>query len=332
MSKRDELLESLAKTIADYRQGEIQPRTPALINEWLQQFPHAIQDSLLSALNYVLCSTYISRDIFREFLKKLASTKKLSSDYSPRDYWLRANLLNIQQGGNSQKELLEMFDEVLREIHGFGIDQTGMPDGDFIYLDDCIGTGSRLRSDVCNWLEGKSLNNVNISVITAIIYTGSWWFIEKIRETSEVDLHRIALAEMENRREHRDQADVLWPASIPSHDAVRQYCTYLEGMGYPPVLRSAGNPGLSGIFRDDDQKILLEEVFLIRGCEVRKEQINLPEKFRPLGYSHLRTPGFGSMFVTYRNCPNNCPLALWAEQEDYPALFPRKTNTETSLE
>ena len=34
------------------------------------------------------------------------------------------------------------------------------------------------------------------------------------------------------------------------------------------------------------------------------------------------------MFVTYRNCPNNCPLALWIEQDDFPALFPRKTNAE----
>ena len=48
---------------------------------------------------------------------------------------------------------------------------------------------------------------------------------------------------------------------------------------------------------------------------------------RPLGYHNLRTLGFGSMFITYRNCPNNCPLALWVEQDAYPSLFPRKANT-----
>jgi len=37
-----------------------------------------------------------------------------------------------------------------------------------------------------------------------------------------------------------------------------------------------------------------------------------PDKdLHPLGYSKLVGLGFGSMIVTFRNCPNNCPLALW---------------------
>ena len=31
---------------------------------------------------------------------------------------------------------------------------------------------------------------------------------------------------------------------------------------------------------------------------------------RPLGFSSFGV-GFGSTIVTYRNCPNNAPLALW---------------------
>jgi hypothetical protein len=39
----------------------------------------------------------------------------------------------------------------------------------------------------------------------------------------------------------------------------------------------------------------------------------------------LETLGFGSTLVTFRNCPNNCPLAFWAGYPWYP-LFQRKTN------
>ena len=51
----------------------------------------------------------------------------------------------------------------------------------------------------------------------------------------------------------------------------------------------------------------------------------LKESARPLGFSLLKTLGFGATVVTHRNCPNNCPLALWAGDPWYP-LFRRKTN------
>jgi hypothetical protein len=57
---------------------------------------------------------------------------------------------------------------------------------------------------------------------------------------------------------------------------------------------------------------------------------NLGNSERPLGHMTLVTLGFGSLIVTYRNCPNNAPLALWVDHPWYP-LFPRTTNTDTQL-
>jgi hypothetical protein len=51
----------------------------------------------------------------------------------------------------------------------------------------------------------------------------------------------------------------------------------------------------------------------------------LKDFHRPLGLVPLQTLGFGSTIVTFRNCPNNCPLVLWAGHPWYP-LFPRKNN------
>jgi hypothetical protein len=64
---------------------------------------------------------------------------------------------------------------------------------------------------------------------------------------------------------------------------------------------------------------------LVAGVRIRDMCPNLKENHHPLGYSVLKTLGFGALVVTYRNCPNNCPLAFWADWPWEP-LFPRKTN------
>ena len=331
------LLETLAKLIADYREDEIPPRTPELIDKWLQQFPKTIHEEFLKALVHVFDKTYISRDDFKTFLRGLASTDKLSPGQDPSEYWRRVNFLNIQQGGNSQREILEMFDEVLQEIHGFQLADTGSEQGEFVYLDDCVGTGSRVRKDVCSWLETESPARINLHVITPILYAGSYWIDDKIKKTANAKGKTIFLNKwwlknfrMEDRKSKRNMSDVLWPTVIPNDPDVQSYASYLTNLGHPVTLRQSGISNPSMIFKDESERLMLEQAFLVRGCQIRRQCSNLPESARPLGYQNLVCFGFGSMFIMYRNCPNNCPLALWVEQEDYPALFPRRTNTQTA--
>ncbi|MFN0137421.1 MAG: hypothetical protein ACKVS9_15055 [Phycisphaerae bacterium] len=337
-STRKRLLVSLAATIAGYRKG-IPPRTPELIDAWLQQFPDETREPLLDALNHVFHKTYISKDAFIAFLTGLVSSDKLAPGRQPKSYWKTVNFLNIQRGGRSQLEILALFDELMARTHGLGVSDTGSKDGDFVYLDDCIGTGSRVRTDLCAWLEGAAPVDSTVHIITPVLYAGSYWIDERITETATVNGKKINLKKwrldafhMENRRAYRNSSDVLWPTELPPDPDVGAYTKSLEAAGYPPVLRTPGNAGTSGIYKDDAQKILLEQAFLVRGCEIRRECTNLRETARPLGYQKLEALGFGSMFVTYRNCPNNCPLALWVQQEDYPALFPRKTNTQSAVQ
>lgn len=339
MSTREEMLDLLAKTIKDYRQGEIPQRTPKLIEEWLQQFPKGIHEDLMDGLIHVLDKTYISGEVFKSFLQMLASNDKLSHGSDPADYWRSANFLNIQQGGNSQRDILQQFDKILQKTHGFSLKDTGSERGDYIYLDDCVGTGSRVRRDICTWLEAEAPKQVNLHIITPILFKGSWWIDARIKATAtangkNVSIHkwRMESLEMENRKNYKDTSDVLWPTAIPDEPSVQEYAQYLDDLGYPALLRKPGSVGTSNIFRDDAQRIALENAFLVRGCQIREECGNLPDPARPLGFHNLDCLGFGSMFVIYRNCPNNCPLAFWVDQEEYPTLFPRKTNTEAATE
>lgn len=340
MPPRQEMLESIANTIADYRAGEnISPRTPELVNAWVSQFPEDIQESLLDALTYTLPKTYLSQTDFKVFLRGLAGTDKLSPGTNPAEYWKQANFLKIQQGGNSQLEILGTFDEVLKELHNYGLSETGSADGDFIYLDDCIGTGSRVRSDVCAWIGSDAPPNIRLHVVSPIRYRGAYWIDDKIEQAARANGKSIVLKNwrldnfyLENRLYYRNSSDVLWPTQIPDIQEAQAYAEELNAKGHPVELRAPGNCGHANIFETEEKRMLLEQAFLTRGCQIRGECNNLPAAFRPLGFHNLDTLGFGSMCVTYRNCPNNCPLVFWVEQGGYPALFPRKTNTQTSVE
>ena len=133
--------------------------------------------------------------------------------------------------------------------------------------------------------------------------------------------------ELEDRRAYASSSDVLRPASIPDTVEVKQY---VEAMTYKPNLRIPGNVGSNSLFSSEEGRNLLEQEFLKAGVRIRQMCPNLGVTQRPLGHISLETLGFGSLIVTFRNCPNNAPLALWVGDPWY-ALFPRTTNSQTSL-
>jgi hypothetical protein len=114
-----------------------------------------------------------------------------------------------------------------------------------------------------------------------------------------------------------------WNVDIGRH--VCGHASYVQTLRYPPVLRTAGNLGENQFFSSEAGRHLLEQEFLKTGLYIRSRCPHLNTYQRPLGNMVLDTLGFGSLFVTFRNCPNNCPLALWAGEPWYP-LFPRKIN------
>jgi hypothetical protein len=77
MSEQGDLLASTAKTIEDYRIGDLAPRTPDDVDRWIQQFATAVQLPLLREMNHVLDKTYFTRANVSEFFSKLITQKAL---------------------------------------------------------------------------------------------------------------------------------------------------------------------------------------------------------------------------------------------------------------
>jgi len=233
----------------------------------------------------------------------------------------------------------QIFDGILHEEFSLSVDECGIADGAYVYLDDGIFSGSRVLHDITTWIKGVKQQEIELRIVVTALHSGGQYYASKTldklfkesKKTVKISWWRIY--EIENRKYYKDSSDVLWPTALPDDTLMENYRHYLEDEPpcYPISLRSPGSVGNNKFFSSDEARILLEQQLLIAGLKIRSDCQRLPEVARPLGFLGLKTPGFGSTVVTYRNCSNNCPLAFWAGDPWYP-LFRRKTNTDTQFE
>ena len=320
--EREDLLVSIASTIKDYRAGEIAEPTRDHVDRWIRQFGEEVQVPMLRELDHVFKRTYVSHHKLRELLTNIAGA-------FPHGFWQSAHILDVQENGNSQREIREVLGQILRERYGPDVNFSGSDGADFVYLDDAIFTGDRFLVDFLMHLlprdapDNPTNQTVHIMVI-ALHELGRYWIEQNVSPLSEksgltVEFHSFDEFRFENRRAYRNQSNVLWPTAEIFDD--ESFASRL-----PSVITS--HP-----FATEAGRQLLEREFLNAGLRIRGFANNPSQRLKALGYSRF-DPGFGSLFVTYRNCPNNCPLALWYGDPSYEPnhplgrwypLFPRKT-------
>ena len=326
MVERDVLLKSIATTIEDYRVGELSVpvSTPEHIDRWVKRFDAEVQHPILLEMDHVLSKTYLSKKKIHYFLKQL-----ITKPTDPSNFWKNGNFLNIQKGGDSQRDLLCLFDENLKAEQNISIEECKSNDT-FFYIDDVIFTGNRVKTDLTEWINNEAPNKATVYVVVLFYYTGFYYYKDEIANAisatgKDIKVQYECLGRLENLKSNRDSSDVLWPVGIPDDSNVHNY---VDAMRCKPIYRTAGG---SKIFSSDEGRQLLEQEFLKVGAHIRNICPTLLPIARPLGHSILETLGFGSTIVTYRNCPNNTPLAFWVGNPWYP-LFPRKINADTRID
>ena len=322
MSERKNLLRSLTETIRDYRAGEVPTPTPPHVERWISQFDKKVQLPILRELDHVLRQTYCSRDLVRRVLRRLLTNDRLAGG-DPCRFWRQTNFFRHQGHGESQQGLLVLLDEELRRRCGFSSAECGKPDGPFVYLDDGIFSGDRVIQDVTTWIREAAPTAATVHLIVLVRHTlGAYWVQQRVRECAEGESKAIkikiwSLTSVENRRICSRDSDVLWPTAAPGHAAVRSY------QQDPRVGEIFWRPvgGDTGLFSSESSRSLLEREFLVVGARLIARVQNPNAMMRPLGYSRFGF-GFGSMTATYRNCPNNAPLALWWGDPTLPPSHP----------
>lgn len=332
---RAERLAALAEIIADYREGEIPRPDAGHVDRWVSQFPKDVQDPLLEELTHVFRKTYYSAARVRKFLEGLVKENKLAGT-DPCAFWATATFLDIQCGGQSQKAMLRSFDEVLNSTCRLRVAECGKAGGLFIYLDDVLFSGSRAGNDLEPWIRNHAPPVATVHVVNIAIHNlGDFQVTKRLKALAAECGKKIEFRFwreycVENRLWYRNESEVLWPAVVPPDQIVTDY---LAGdHRFPFQARSVG-PKVYGPFSTEAGRQLLESQFLLSGLAIRGFCVNPSEVMRPLGFGPFGV-GFGTLISTYRNCPNNAPLALWwggpTAAKGHPfskwyPLLPRKT-------
>lgn len=327
MASQPNLRADVAALIADYRLGEIPAPDAAHVDRWVEQFPQAVRDPILSELKHVFGMTYFTRAKVQSFIDMVVTSPKFAGP-DPAQFWQGVKVLQLQTAGNSQKDMCELLKGSLQRQCGLNMDLCGLAPHTYLYLDDALFSGGRIRSDIVNWVNGLAPANAKVAILVIGLHSlGQWYSAKEIQKAATAAGKTIATTwwraiEFEDRKSYTTNSDVLRPASIPTDDQTQ---AYVAALGAAPILRTVGGKSPLGIFSGEQGRHLLEQEFTSAGVRVRAMCPHFNEFMRPLGNFFFKSLGFGSTIVTYRNCPNNAPLVFWAGNPWYP-LFPRKTN------
>ena len=313
MTERNDLLTSIATTIRDYRYGEIDVPNADHVDRWISQFGKDVQVPMLRELDNVFKKTYVSKRTMYEFLAKKA-------DQIPCKAWKSRYILDIQKRGKSQSEIKELFDKIMKRKYGDAIEYGNSADSDWVYFDDAVFTGHHVINDLAQQIHEIPHQKRVIIIVTAMHNYAEFRIKD---EFAPVKITVQAKRRFEDRKNWRSQTGERVPT-----DVLRPYEIEDRKIG----------ERTSRLFSSVENRKLLENEFLRAGKKIQKLSKNPSKYLMPLGYGNHRYDnhkhGFGSLLVIYRNCPNNCPLALWWGDPGcstayslgkwYP-LFPRKS-------
>lgn len=339
-----ELAMQLSEIVQDYA---VAPVTCDHVVEWIEQFDREERVPILDELVHILRKTYISRkhaeNSLSAFLNEVI-TRSCGGD--PHRFAAETSFLAIQDTGESQCDLLELTDKILQAGYNLSINKCSQSNARrFIYLDDGIFTGNKLRYDLATppyeetagkrgWLSSQAPHGSILHIFVLIAHSAGLEYarahITKTAKERDVKVFFHHCLLVNNVRRHgQEQYECLWPSSDYGSQELAAYIDKLNaemkqlGLDFC-VLRPPGIPKQERFFSSSEARERLEKAFVLRGLELMKGT-SIPS-LRPLGFEKLRSLGLGTLAIPYRNCPNNAPLVLWWNSGGWKPLFRRRDN------
>ena len=355
INTHDVLLESLASTIADYRQGEIDSVTASHVDRWVNQFDADDQLVILAETDTIMKRFYLSKMQVKAHVRRFIHDEIIGK-YNPATRISEVDFLNIQTKGESQKELLKIVDEILQEDYALTTADALSKEHitTYIYIDDALYTGNRLCYDLIDeinekaWLRGSVQARSKLVIYTIANHLKGTNFVEKkvrpvLREKDISSTSKWSLL-IDNSR--TGKMEYLWSKEIvgdniidPYIATIRKALTQYNQADYR-IFRDSNAPTQEKLFSSPQARDVVEKAFLKNGIRIINACREPAKSMRPLGYTAYISLGFGTFLVTYRSIANNCPLVLWWGDKTMPSshpfsiwypLFPRKTNIQSSL-
>lgn len=304
----------LAELISDYRNHEGIRINSAHVMRWADQFPVIEKTFVVEETSHVLRSTYLSAIRLSYLVDQLVN--RFAIELNNRQW------INTDLAGNSQSWMLDQ-----ARARGF---ESNLEKTNLLFLDDVIFSGGRAYQDIKAWTKANR---------HAMSQCGDVLVLSLFRHASSSNclinnLEGFGLPPYLHPLGYSVRAEQLKVVRDGRYDT-DQSTAVLRCIGIPEIYKypeyskhfHARTPGYpqDSMFSSDAARTRYERVMFEAGLDIRRKCLSLPKHMRPLGATHLSTPGFGALLVTMRNCPNNCPLAWWVDAPWHP-LFPRRKN------
>jgi hypothetical protein len=310
-------IEELASFVDHYQGGQVSDAEEH-VTDWLEMFDEP--DRVADELAHVLRRSFLTREqAAAEIAGWLAKPKKVSRGRISS--WDETTFLDVAAGGGSQHAVLDLFDKAAVENGEEPI--RSRSGGVFVYADDVSVQGMRLLNDLTPWMEHEAPAEFELVILLQRRLAGRESYLTNtLRERARSAGKKLARITFWCNEEF-SSADCYSPAVIPENEDVAAWIS--KANIKPPTLRTGTGSGR--FFSSDAARRMIESEFLIAGARILAKTRNLQQKkhMRPLGNTVWPSLGIGVPIVTWRNCPNSAPLALWAEGIVAP-LFPRQSN------
>ncbi len=342
------LLASLSQTISDYSANQSISMTPDHIEKWLSQFDREDQPIILHEMDFIMKRYYFSRKRTKHCVQSFIQT--LIGSEKPEEILPHIKFLHTHQSGNSQQAMLDLVDEILLEKYNLTLADSDTKNiKNYVYMDDAIYTGNKIRYD--NVLQSThsslvtSYNTLTIYVIASHSF-GARYASNHIKSSYYKFSAKLYTSfTIEDARISRPHIEVAWPEYIENNALIDAYSSCLSTssgrkLANSQIFRYATNTFQERLFSSVHARKVVEQAFLVKGIELIQNNASKAPSIRPLGFMKLASLGFGTFFVTYRNIANNCPLVLWWGNPNYSAnhplgkwypLFYRQTNEDGIL-
>jgi len=336
-------INDIVTIVKDYRIDEGFGTSPERVQRWIEQFDKQDQEFILAELKNILDKRYYSKEKAKNFLILVIEHLKKEFEYQTVKEFLDDTIfLDLQPPKKSQKKLLEILGEVLKDKYGYDFNVCGNKQSkNFIYLDDILCTGNTLYRDIKTWIKTtdnsntsylENLKNDKIRLIFAYIFIHTKNYDKKLGQFyHNVDAN---FRNMIKTIEHiRIDKEYVFPIEENQPQIVVDYQTKITQQAeeqakgkymYPSEFyRDKSVPSKEDFFSSPENRIRFENIMLKKGVEILNASNTKKNNIRPLGYSlpSYKDFGFGTLCFTWRNVPNNTPLVFWYSSGEFFPLF-----------
>lgn len=343
----DKIKSDIFEIIKDYHCDECKPLEHADISTWIEQFEEGDRKFVLEELLHLLKQgIYVSKEKALEFLWNNFEliANKLGYNGDLRKFVYESHFFNVQKEGKSQTVLFSMLDSLVENKIGIKLNTDGgFKAKNFIYIDDVVATGKTLLGIMRSWLSENENTNANMVIsgdykLVVSVFCMHQWALDNLRWSLKSNFSNDAFLKIPIVKcNYLIDNRILYPSAqlnlaIPLKDQsqiVLDYFDAIEAENYADrAFRKSDRPIKETFYSSPDNRNRFEKIMLEKGVEILNKVANKKASNRPLGatYPHYKTLGTGTLFFTWRNVSNTCPLVFWWDNpaHGWKCLFPLK--------